>query len=311
MNFLFTFSGSGLRYPFHAGILSAFENRYSRQKHNFAYIGCSGGAIVSLLASHGFTGEDIYSQTLEKIADNYEAIFESPIIDREGINPKGIKKLINLEIIDILQALLPGGRERLLDEIIERLSDKSLLGNKVNIRTLLRDMINDQQIEETSLYVLSDMDRGVPYYVHGLGRQALGFDPLESTLASIAIPGVYPHQMINGTYYADGGLTDRLGLGGVDEAINLLGWEGQENYLIICDARPARDSITNPESSLGNLNRAYQIATDQSLDYNSENFKRIRYIQADRSISTAFDISREAIENNFLIGLQLASREMI
>lgn len=316
MKYLICFSGSGLRFPFHLGVLKSLYHKLEMDPslmsgdyfpgERIQAIGISGGSIGAMTLASGLSPVYVYQRALESLAENYHSIFEPGVMGPDGPRAEGIVDLLGLRFSDFFYLLKPGGKKEFVREMMRRVSSRSILGGMDRVEKLFRGLFPEPGHTlakgQRPTIGITNMATKLPEY-----RMVYpGEDFIPLMLASASMPGVWPHQRLGVKTYADGGITDRLGTGGIDLTISKLGWQGKPVTLIISDARPVTRDVSDPDSSVSGLNRAYLAATEERKPFDFK-FQKILTVRNWDHAPGSLDISDHAIQTNFLNGAQEAS----
>lgn len=295
---LFLFSGSGLRYPFHAGVFAAARQAYP-DGFDARFIGVSGGAVAAAALSGGMTPAEILDATLQDVAEDYRNLLtDGAIVDSDSLEARLIIHALGLRISDVLYLLFPKGGEKLAGEIWDRVKEKPLFGTMEKVEALLQKWLsNGSNYFLPFGAVATNLETNRPHILKVASREEI----VPAVLASSAIPGIFPAQKIGNTYFSDGAVTDRFGFFAVDEMIKVWGWENEEVELIISDARAPIMPFNNPLSTVANIERAYDAATDVRHPVKFE-FSKITTVKNIPYSPGAYKISAEELKQSFEIG---------
>ena len=298
MKAVFLFSGSGLRYTYHAGVYQAFLEAFPGAEKRF--IGVSGGSIVAVAAANGLTGRDILEITLESVADDYGALLDKGfVLDEDGaIDFKSILRSVDIRISDFLYLLLPDGKKKLASRLFSRLKEKALFGTMDRFKETLSKYLNRTNLEDPTIGVVAtNINTGEAETL----KIFPGVDPVPPCAASCSIPFVFPAEEIFGEYYSDGGVADRSGFSALTEMANSWGWNNEDFLRVVSEARPPLGSVLDIDSSIDTLNRTYLILTSGSRYLDTESGTTIT-IKNEIGSPGPYDVKRDSLLRSFDIG---------
>lgn len=302
MKTVFVLSGSGARFPFQVGVVEAIIEKNNLNNTECYFLGVSGGAIASAFLASGQKGREFLSEMKERMGTG-APVLNSEYFGRDGIEVEGILDLLGFNFSDLLSALTKRGRKDLLKRKLEKVKDGLLISDFQYIKEYLADKLPDSFPERLGI-VTTDYQslKTSVWSKKGKGKM------LDCILASCAFPGVFPPVLINDFYYFDGGITDQSGVRSVRSFLHQLNMirnsEEEKQNIIFVNARPDTGFPVN-YNSIESINRAYLGATKQRYHDLSLVDWQSRFINAGNSISTAYDFSQDAIDNNYLNGLSV------